>query len=158
MSLGLDSVTTGLTVLFTLVHDGQWNVSSYSHVSDNFPSCLPVSLGLKLIESRHKLPFTNRTLAVSREEIFKLSTSQHWNLSINPLGTTCHARREFFVPNCNIFSVSNMFKCIPGKANDKFITSCNNFCPVTSHRRSKENESDELLYTVQSLVMVRATG
>ena len=38
-------------------------------------------------------------------------------------GMTCHARREFFVPNCNIFSVSGIFKYNPGKTNDKFLTS-----------------------------------
>ena len=28
---------------------------------------------------------------------------------------------ESFVPNCNIFSVLSIFKCNPGKTNDKFI-------------------------------------
>ena len=39
------------------------------------------------------------------------------------LWTTCHARRELFVPNGNILSVSSIFKCNRGKTNDKFITS-----------------------------------
>ena len=38
-------------------------------------------------------------------------------------GMTCHARREFFVSNCNIFSVLSIFRCNPGRTNDKFITS-----------------------------------
>ena len=37
-------------------------------------------------------------------------------------GMTCHARREFFVPNY-IFLDLSIFKCNPGKTNDKFITS-----------------------------------
>ena len=30
---------------------------------------------------------------------------------------------DFFVPNCNIFSVLSIFKYNPGKTNDKFDTS-----------------------------------
>ena len=36
--------------------------------------------------------------------------------------TSC-ARREFFVPNCDIFLVLNIFKCNRGKANDKYYFS-----------------------------------
>ena len=38
-------------------------------------------------------------------------------------GMTCHALREFFLPNCNIFSVLSIFQCNQGETNNKFITS-----------------------------------
>ena len=47
---------------------------------------------------------------------------------------TCHARRQFFVPSCNIFSVPSVLKCNPGKINDKFIN-LNHFYPVILCRR-----------------------
>ena len=58
----------------------------------------------------------------------------------------------FFAPNCNIFSVLSIFK------NEQTISLLllNNFYPVTSYRWvQKGKESDESLYTIRSLVMVR---
>ena len=54
--------------------------------------------------------------------------------------------------NCNIFAVLSIFN--PSKTNDKLLL--DNFCSVISiPTSSKGKESDELLYTVWSLVMVR---
>ena len=65
---------------------------------------------------------------------------------------------NLFVPNRSIFSVLSTFKCNPGKTNDKFVTSWSFLSSDITPTSSKENESDELLYTVRSLVMVRATS
>ena len=64
---------------------------------------------------------------------------------------------SIFLSNCNNFSVSGIFKHNPGKTNDKFkYNILNNFYPAISYRRvQKEKESDESLYTVWSLVVVR---
>ena len=69
---------------------------------------------------------------------------------------TYHARREFFVPNCKILSVSSIFQCNPRTNIDKFITSQQFLSSdITTPTRSKEEDSDEFLHTVRSLVMVR---
>ena len=52
--------------------------------------------------------------------------------------------RIFYPNNCNIFLVSSIFKCNPGKTNDKF-----KFSDIISS--SKGKESDELLYTIYSV-------
>ena len=42
----------------------------------------------------------------------------------NVNGMTCHARRELFVPKLQDFlGILGIFKCNPGKTNNKFITS-----------------------------------
>ena len=45
-----------------------------------------------------------------------------------------NARRERFVPNCNIFSVLSIFKCNPDKTNGSLLL--NNFYSVISYRQS----------------------
>ena len=68
---------------------------------------------------------------------------------------TCHARREFLVPNfSNIFSVLSIFK-YPGETSNKFITSQYFLSSDITRTSSKGKESDELLCTVWSLVVVR---
>ena len=73
--------------------------------------------------------------------------------------------RIFFPQNYNIFSVLSIFKYNPGKNIINIInliniisiinlSLLNHFYSVISHRRVGK-ESDELLYTVWSLVMVR---
>ena len=50
-------------------------------------------------------------------------------------------RREFFVLNCNSFSVSSVFKCNPGKTDDKFITFqsfLSNNITLTEFKKKKE--------------------
>ena len=57
--------------------------------------------------------------------------------------------------SCDILSVLSVFKYNPGETNNKFVKLLlNNFYPVMSCRRVQK-ESDELLCTVWSLVMVR---
>ena len=62
-------------------------------------------------------------------------------------GTTCHAHRQYFVPNCNIFSVLSVFKYNSSKTSNKFITSQSFLSSDIIPTSSKENDSDELLYT-----------
>ena len=62
---------------------------------------------------------------------------------------TCRARREFFVLKVAVLSI---FKYNPDKIN---LLLLNNFYPVITYRRAWK-ESDELLYTVWSLVTVRS--
>ena len=59
--------------------------------------------------------------------------------------TSCHARREYFAQNCNIFSI--VLSIIQGKQITNLL-----LYPVMYRRIQKE---DELLCTVWSLVMVR---
>ena len=69
---------------------------------------------------------TFRTRESAREFSSPLQVRQviPFRLLIFCVRMTWHARHpESFVPNCNIFSVSNIFKCNPGKTNDKFIIS-----------------------------------
>ena len=69
---------------------------------------------------------------------------------------TCHARRGFFVPNCNIFSVLNVFKCNPGKTDDKFIVSWQFLSRLISHRRvQRKKKATNHCITAWSIVMVR---
>ena len=69
---------------------------------------------------------------------------------------TFHVHVENFLSqNCNIFSISSIFKYNPGKANNKFITSRSFLSSDIIPTSSKGKESDESLHTVRSLVMVR---
>ena len=52
--------------------------------------------------------------------------------------TSCHARRQSFVPNCNIFSVLSIFKCNSGETS---LLLLNNFNPVMSHRRAQKEKT-----------------
>ena len=52
---------------------------------------------------------------------------------------TCHVCREFFVPNYNIFSVLSIFKCNPGKTNNKIIL-LNNLYPVIYRQVQKKKK------------------
>ena len=63
--------------------------------------------------------------------------------------------RTFCPKNCNILSVSSIFRYNSGKTNDKFITSQQFLSSDIIWYRRARKESDELLYTVRSLVMVR---
>ena len=69
---------------------------------------------------------------------------------------TCHARQEYLVPKIAIFSQFKVYLSITQAKQIINLLLLNNFYPVISYRRvPKEKESDELLYTVWSLVMVR---
>ena len=69
--------------------------------------------------------------------------------------TSCAGNVEnILFQNCNIFSVLSVFKYNPGKQIIN-LSLLNNFYPTLSYRRVQK-ESDELLYTVWSLVMVRS--
>ena len=55
---------------------------------------------------------------------------------------------------CDIFSVLSILQYNPSKTDNKLVL--NNFYSATSYRpSSNEEESNELLYTIRSLVMVR---
>ena len=72
-------------------------------------------------------------------------------------GRVCYARRiNFLSENCNILSVLSMFKYKRKAKQTINLLRLNNFYPVISYTTSSiEKESDELLYTVRSLVTVR---
>ena len=71
--------------------------------------------------------------------------------------TPCHARREFFRPKLQHFLKFQVYLNVTQWKRMTSLLFLNNFYPVMSYRRSsKGEESDELLYTVRSLVMVRA--
>ena len=55
---------------------------------------------------------------------------------------------NFLSQNCNIFSVVSIFKCNPGKANDKFIASRQFLSSDIIPASSNKEENDDLLYTV----------
>ena len=57
--------------------------------------------------------------------------------------TFLRARREFFIPNCNIFSILSIFKCDPG--GNKWQVYHSDVIQTSW----KGKESDELLYTVR---------
>ena len=62
--------------------------------------------------------------------------------------TFSHKLRHFL-------SFKYIFKCNAGETNDKFINSWSFLSSDIIPTSSKEKESDELLYTIRSLVMVR---
>ena len=78
--------------------------------------------------SRFYNPFEKNFRTFLQWKVFsarKRETGTRWNykacniISLTSCaGTMFHARREFFVPNCNIFSTSSIFK-----TNNEFITS-----------------------------------
>ena len=53
-------------------------------------------------------------------------------------GMTRHARRGFFVTNCDIFSVSSMFKCVTQAKQMTSLLLLNHFYPAMSYRRVRE--------------------
>ena len=64
-----------------------------------------------------------------------ISYQRKWSTSCAAM--TCHARCEFFATNCNILSVSFIFKCNPGKQIINLLL-FNNFCPAMSYRRAQK--------------------
>ena len=73
-------------------------------------------------------------------------------MRMNYLLTSCHARRKFFVPKLQYFLSFNVYLSITQAKQTINLLLLNNFCPVIYQ---VEKESDELMYTVWSLVMVR---
>ena len=71
---------------------------------------------------------------VSKQKSSEASSEFYFNL-------LPRTSRTFFVPSCNIFSVS--FECNSGKTNDKFITSWSSFLSsdtvTTSSKRKRRN-------------------
>ena len=72
------------------------------------------------------------------------------------IGVSTSCAGIFFFLNCNIFSVlSNIQVKQNGQKQIINLLLLNNFDPATSHTDRVQKESDELLYTAWSLVMVR---
>ena len=113
--------------------------------------------GTLSIDPRYFRPFRYRALSLSLSHSWRDSRPIYGRDDAHQLtscaGTTCHARREFFVPKLQCF-YNNIFEWSKiGRTNNKFI---NNFSTISiqSCRRVRK-ESDELLCTAWSLVMVR---
>ena len=89
-------------------------------------------------------------------------TSSNSRFNLLSAAMTCHARSEFFVAKLQyflnfkyIFIYFYILNITEGKQTINLSFLSNNSYPVIPYRRV-EKESDEPLYTVWSLVMVRA--
>ena len=91
-------------------------------VSDLSPNDDGQDASCSRIRPHTALPDDLHGCQMSRQELVKTLFFPRYTFLTSCVGMTCHARREIsFLPNCNVFSVSSLFKCNPGTTDDKFI-------------------------------------